>query len=143
MSYLFSDIWMYDFGTLWNSDRQIVDVLSQEKFDAKIGYGFLNSPHPTGLLIVLSGRVEYAGLYKGELLDWDIRANVDDWEKWLKTGLGLDKIGYVVSQKRLRFYVGNYHRLMRNPELIKAFLRSFELMSKVRTRFDIPMLATL
>lgn len=135
---LFSEIWMKEFAVLWNADQIITHNLAEQHFDAQIGYGFIDATYATGLLVVTQGRIARTGLYKGQSLDWDIRADIKDWENWLKEGLGVARLGFVVSQKKLKFVTGDYREMLRTPPLATAFLRSFELMGQIETQFSLP-----
>ena len=135
MSNLFDETWMQEFATLWNTDSEIEDTLSRKSFNASIGYGFTQTHHPTGILIIEQGKIKEAGLYTGQPLDWDLRADFDDWANWLKEGLNLAQLGFVVAHKKLQFKIGNHKKILRTPSLATVFLRSFELMSQVASKF--------
>ncbi|MDM8560147.1 SCP-2 sterol transfer family protein [Candidatus Parabeggiatoa sp. HSG14] len=135
MSNLFSETWMKEFATFWNADKEIAQNLNGQRFNAKVGYGFLNANHPIGLLVILHGKVKDAELYRGQNLDWDLRADIEDWQSWLREGLGLARLGFVVAHEKLQFQTGDYRKILRTPRLATAFLRSFDLMSKVTTKF--------
>jgi hypothetical protein len=132
MSTLFCEAWMQAFATLWNSDPQITNALYEQSFNANIGYGLSKAPIPIGVLIIVEGQVKSAGLYQGEALDWDIRANLDDWEKWLDKGLSLAQLGMMLIHKKLQFQTGDARKILRTPRLATAFLRSFDLMRQIK-----------
>lgn len=138
MSNLFSDSWMQEFATLWNADQTIAGALEGQRFNANIGYGFANASHPISILIIMHGKVVFAGLYKGQYLDWDLRADLEDWKNWLKKGLNVALLSFVVAQNKLQFKNGDNRKMLRTPYLATAFVRSFELMSEVTTEFVIP-----
>jgi hypothetical protein len=135
MSNLFCEAWMQEFATLWNTDQEIAYALYGQSFNANIGYGFTDARHPTGILIIVHGKIDSAGLYKGQPLDWDLRADIEDWKSWLKEGLGLARLGFVVAHDKLQFQTGSVQKLLRTPGLATAILRSFWLMSQVTTQF--------
>jgi len=41
--------------------------------------------------VVEKGEAVRAGLYHGEKPDWDMRADVDDWMKWVRKPLGMTR----------------------------------------------------
>jgi hypothetical protein len=136
MSNLFSETWMQEFATLWNADQEITQALNGQRFNAKMGYGFLGATHPIGVLIILHGKIKEAGLYKGQNLDWDLRADINDWQSWLGEGLSLARLGFVVAHEKLQFKTGDYRKMLRTPLLATAFLRSFCLMGSITTQFS-------
>jgi hypothetical protein len=85
------------------------------------------------VLVIVNGRIERADAYKDESLDWELRASPADWKLWLTQGLGLDRFGFVIAHKHLAFLAGDPRKMSRTPTLACAFLRSFELMGKVKT----------
>ena len=133
---LFSEIWMKEFSKLWNTDREMIHNLAGQDFNAKIGYGFVDMPNPVGLLIVSHGKIEMASSYKNQEVDWDLRASVEDWQTWLDEGLGLARLGFAVAHRKLQFKKGDYRKMLHTPQLAKAFLRSFELMTQIETQFN-------
>ena len=135
MARLFSDEWMYMLADRWNADTDMVDNLAQAGFCATIGFGHKGDEHPAGVVEVKDGRVQFAGGYEGQELDWDLRADPQDWQEWLEQGFGLDKLGVAVSSGRLSFMVGDYRQMIRNPNLAKPFLRNFDLMSQIKTEY--------
>jgi len=134
MSNLFSENWMQQFANFWNNDKEITDALSGQDLNVNIGYGFTKAQHPTGILVVEHGKVKHGGSYKGQNIDWDLRANIDDWENWVTQGLGLAQLGFVITHKKLYFQSGNFRKMLRTPRLATAFLRSFNVMNQVATR---------
>ena len=134
---LFNENWMQQFAKLWNNDQEINDALNGQKFNANIGYGFTKSQHPIGILMIEHGKVKYGGLYEGQNLDWDLRANADDWKYWITEGLGLAKLGFVVRCKQLYFNCGDFHKILRNPRLATALLRSFIVMNQVTVKHQV------
>lgn len=137
MAYLFSEAWMKAFAKLWNADPTIIQLLSEQHFNAKLGYGFIKDGQPKGVLIVVNGHITKASRYKAQVLDWDLRADFNDWQRWLQQGFNIAQLGFAVSQKKLTFISGDYRQILRNPPIASAFLRSFELMSQVKTHFSI------
>lgn len=135
MSLLFSDAWMKAYADCWNKDEKMVQTLADNQFSGRIGYGFLGQATASGLLVVRLGKVERAGAYQAETLDWELRAAREDWKTWDEEGLGLERFGYVIAHKKLQFPKGDARLMMRTPALASAFLRSFDLMKQVKTEW--------
>jgi len=136
---LFSDAWMKAFMEEWNKETEaLVDKLAKldNPFTANIAYGFYGEDKPKGVLIVEKGKATGAGSYNDETLKWDLRAKPGSWEKWLKAG----KIGKLDMAKPARwgglgFEKGNYSAMMKDPSMMGPFLKSFEVMSRVPTKW--------
>lgn len=135
MSKLFSEQWISALGEAWNNDLHIVDPLHKASFSSKISYGFIGNKNPECLLDIVNGKIIAAGLYNGESVDWDLRADPQNWEKWVTKGFGLTKLGPAVATRTLQFAQGDYRQMIRNPLLSRPFLRHFVLMTKLNTTF--------
>ena len=133
MAELFTTDWIVDFSKLWNSDEEMDNYFFTIGFDSIIGYGFIGEDKPRAVLVVEEGKVINAGQYQNQELSWDLRAHKESWLEWVNEGFGVLKMGTVVASGKLQFQAGDYHRMIRNPSLAKAFLRHFELMSRVKT----------
>lgn len=120
---------------LWNADTKFTGTLEKTGFNALIGYGFPGDGVPTGILAVQQGKVIRSGLYQGEALDWDLRADPESWKDWLENGLGMERFGFVIARGKLKFKQGDFRSMLKNPSLGGAFLRSFELMGQVGTEW--------
>ena len=135
MNDLFSDTWIKSLGAAWNSDPQIVEPLQKAGFTSKISYGFINDTNPKCLLNIVDGKIISASLYRNESIDWDLRADPQNWEKWITSGFGLTKLGSAVATRSLQFMHGDYRQMIRNPTLSRPFLRHFVLMNQLETNF--------
>ncbi len=135
MSELFSESWIKALGNAWNNDPHIVDPLIKARFTSKISYGFISDKHPKCLLDIVNGKIVDASLYTNESIDWDLRADPHNWEKWVTKGFGLTKLGPAVATRALQFAQGDYRQMIRNPLLSRPFLRHFVLMTKLNTTF--------
>lgn len=131
MAALFSDDWMVDFGNAWNEETELGDALSKIGFNSVIGYGFDGEDAPRGYIKVENGYVTAAGVYDGAELNWDLRAKPDDWEKWLKKGIGMMSLGVAYTSKKLKFAVGDYGAMIKNPAMAGPFIKSFSVMGTV------------
>jgi len=135
MSDLFSEAWIKSLGDAWNNDPQIVDPLKKAGFASTISYGFIGDDKPKCLLNIINGEIVSATLYNGEAIDWDLRADRQNWEKWISKGFGLTKLGPAVATRTLQFAQGDYRQMIRNPLLSRPFLRHFVLMTNITTKF--------
>jgi len=133
MHTLFSTIWMEALAAAWNADDKMLHNLTENGFDAEIGFGFIGADRPIGYLKISGGAVVLAGLYGHQTLDWDLRASPENWRLWLTEGFGLKRLGFTTATGKLRFVTGNYRQMVRNPSLARPFLRVFELMAAVDT----------
>jgi hypothetical protein len=135
MSELFSEAWIKSLGDAWNSDPQIVEPLLKANFTANISYGFIGESTPRCLLSIVNGKVVTASMFTNEKIDWDLRADKPNWEKWITKGFGLTKLGPAVATRALQFAQGDYRQMIRNPLLSRPFLRHFVLMTDLNTTF--------
>ncbi len=135
MAKIFSDSWMQEFAYLWNDDKEMIEKLSAANFTSNIGFGRKGDNTPAGIVEVKNGAIIYAGEFKSQTLDWDLRADMDAWKEWLIDGFGFNKLGVAVSTGKLQFLTGDYRQMIRNPNMAGPFLRHFELMAKLDTEF--------
>jgi hypothetical protein len=131
LSEIFTDAWMKELMKVWNGTPKVHEPLEKASFNARIGYGFKGEPKARGLLVVVNGKVQAAGLMDGGDLDWDLRAAPESWDKWIKEGFGLSKLGPAVAGQTLQFAKGNYRQMIQNLSLSQPFLEHFELMRKI------------
>lgn len=131
MAALFSDDWMVDFGNAWNEDKDLGDALAKIGFNSVIGYGFEGEDKPRGVITVENGYVVGAGAFNGESLNWDLRASSEDWEKWCQKGLGMVSLGMAYTTGKLKFKVGDYGAMIKNPAMAGPFIKSFSAMGTV------------
>lgn len=131
MAALFSDDWMVDFGNAWNDDKDLGDALAKIGFSSVIGYGFDGEAAPRGCIKVEGGYVVSAGAYAGQPMNWDLRASPADWEKWCKNGIGMMALGLAYTTGKLKFKVGDYGAMIKNPAMAGPFIKSFSAMGTV------------
>ncbi len=138
MSDFLSNEWINKLEQAWNHNQEMVDALSKVSFTASIGYGFIKEKKPRCYISVINGKIIQAGIYNNQDLDWDLRAEPKNWQRWLKDeGFGLKNLGPAVALGRLKFVKGNYREMIRNPKLAIPFLNHFDLMGDITTNFDI------
>ena len=131
MAALFSDDWMVDFGNAWNDEPDLGDALNKIAFNSVIGYGYEGEAAPRGYIRVENGYVTAAGAFAGEALNWDLRASPADWEKWCKSGIGMMSLGLAYTTGKLKFKVGDYGAMIKNPAMAGPFIKSFSVMGTV------------
>jgi hypothetical protein len=130
MADLFSDEWMKSFMEQWNAEPDLSDALAKIGFTSTIAYGFDGDDKPMGVIVVENGKAVTAGSYNGEELNWDLRASQANWEKWLKKGLGMMGLGVAYSTRKLKFNVGDYLAMIKDPRMAGPFIKSFTVMGR-------------
>jgi hypothetical protein len=136
MPELFSKEWMNEFMNLWNNDSMIPKTLESINFTQNIGYGFQGDKTPKTVFIVVKGKATEVRDYKDEKLDWDIRCEKKDWEYYLKNGLTITSLGTAYLGGYMKFLVGDYFSMIKNPSMISPFIKSFELMGTVFKKYS-------
>ncbi len=131
MAELFSDEWMKKYMAAWNADDEITKPLADIGFNSVIGYGFEGDDNTTGVIVVENGKMVSSGAYNDETLNWDLRASKEDWEKWLKKGLGLAGLGMAYASRKLKFAAGDYTSMVKDPRMAGPFIKTFKVMSKI------------
>ena len=128
---MFNEEWMNKYQAAWNNEPGIADALGQINFNSVIAYGFDNEDQPTGVINVENGQVVSAGAYDGETLNWDLRASSDNWEKWAKKPPGMMGLGMAYTTGKLKFLVGDYGAMIKDPRMAGPFIKSFAAMAKI------------
>jgi len=131
MADLFSQEWMESYMEKWNAEPALSDKLSEINFNSNIGYGFDGDEKPMGVLIVENGKAVKAGSYDGEELNWDLRASTDHWGKWMKKPPGMMGLGLAYTSRKLKFNVGDYGAMVKDPRMAGPFIKSFGVMGQV------------
>ncbi|BBP47074.1 hypothetical protein THMIRHAS_24470 [Thiosulfatimonas sediminis] len=131
MAELFSDDWMNQLKDAWNADPEVKDALAKINFCSTISCGFKSDDNPTGVFVVENGECTRAGNWNGETSDWDMRADEDNWQKWMKKPLGMTSMGMAVATGKLKFAKGDFGSMIKNPSMAGPFIKSFALMSKI------------
>ncbi len=70
-------------------------------------------------------------LITNESLNWDLRASQADWEKWCVKPLGMISLGIAYTAGKLKFKVGDYGAMVKNPAMAGPFIKSFGVMGSV------------
>ena len=131
MSVLFSEEWMMAFGEAWNDEADLGPALAKIDFNSVIGYGYDGHDKPRGFINVEGGFVTMAGAYDDRDLSWDLRASDSDWNKWCDKGLGMMALGVAYTRRKLKFQVGDYGAMIKNPAMAGPFIKSFTVMGTV------------
>ncbi len=131
MPELFSDEWMATFQHEWNAEPELAEDLAKFGFNSVIGYGYKGDRNPKAVLIVENGKVEAAGKFTGQDLNWDLRADPDTWDDWLKSPPGLMGLGMAFASSSLQFVVGDYATMIKDPRMAGPFLKSFSVMAQL------------
>jgi hypothetical protein len=128
MSDLFTSDWMNGFKDRWNADGELAGALSKIGFNSTIGYGYDGEDTPRGFIRVENGQVVEAGDYAGQELNWDLRATADNWNKWMSKPPGMMGLGMAYTSRKLKFNVGDYTAMIKDPRMAGPFIRSFAAM---------------
>ncbi|WP_296802796.1 SCP-2 sterol transfer family protein [Thiolapillus sp.] len=131
MADLFSADWMESFAQEWNGESDLTGPLGEIGFNSVIGYGFPDDDQPRGVLVVANGQAVSGGAYNGEELNWDIRASEDQWKKWIAKPPGMMGLGVAFTSGKMKFKVGDYGAMLKEPKMAKPFIKSFSVMGKV------------
>ena len=131
MAELFSEEWMSSFQLIWNEDPELKDALAEIDFNSVIGYGFPDDDQATGYIDVQKGEIVSCGSYSGQELNWDIRAEPKNWNKWLSDGIGMAGLGTAFTFGKMKFKVGDYKSMLKDPRMAGPFIKSFGAMGKV------------
>ncbi|MGD9386118.1 MAG: SCP-2 sterol transfer family protein [Thioalkalispiraceae bacterium] len=131
MSDLFSNEWMAKYQDAWNSESELSDELAKIGFNSVIGYGFDDDDTPTGVLTVENGKAISAGAYNGEELNWDLRASLDNWQKWMSKPPGMMGLGMAYTSRKLKFNKGDYTAMIKDPRMAGPFIKSFAVMGQI------------
>lgn len=131
MSDLFNEEWMKKFQQAWNDEPDLSDALAKIDFNSVIGYGFKGDDKASGFIRVENGKVTEAGSYDGQELNWDMRADESNWQKWFNKELGMTGLGMAVTTGKLKFNSGDFKAMVKDPRMATPFIKSFSVMGKV------------
>ncbi|OUD13084.1 SCP-2 sterol transfer family protein [Thioflexithrix psekupsensis] len=132
MADMFSPEWMLAFMTEWNNEPELSDALAKIDFTSTIGYGFPDQENPSGVLVIENGKAVRAEPFNGQPLNWDMRAKPDNWQKWFNEGIGMAGLGMATVSGKLKFKVGNYSAMIKDPRMAPPFIKSFSVMGRVK-----------
>lgn len=131
MAAIFSDAWMKQLMDAWNNEPEVSQKLAEIGFNSVITCGFKDEENPRGVFVVENGICTRAGDWNGEKPDWDMRADMKDWLKWVEKGIGMMGLGTAYATGKLKFKRGDYKAMMKDPRMAGPFVKSFGLMQKI------------
>lgn len=131
MAQLFSAEWMNQLKDAWNGEPEVSSKLAEINFSSTITCGFKDEENPRGVFVVENGICTSAGAWNGESPDWDMRADLKDWLKWVEKGIGMMGLGTAYATGKLKFKVGDYSAMIKDPRMAGPFVKSFGLMQQV------------
>lgn len=130
MADLFSDEWMKSFMEQWNAEPDLSDALAKINFTSNIAYGFDGEDTPRGVLTIENGKATAGEIYDNQELSWDIRATFDSWNKWLVKPPGMMGLGMAYTSRKMKFNVGDYGAMIKDPRMAGPFIKSFAVMGR-------------
>ncbi len=131
MAELFSADWMKAYMEAWNSEPELAGELEKIGFSSIIGYGYEDEDSPRSVIVVDNGKITSIGPYNGESLNWDLRATPKQWDDWMAKPPGLMALGLAYTSRKLKFSVGDYAAMVKDPRLAGPFVRSFGVMARI------------
>ena len=131
MADLFSEEWMSGFMEKWNGEPDLCNALAQINFNSVIGYGFEGEAGPRGVLTVENGMATASGAYSDQTLNWDIRCKEAQWQKWMGSPPGMMGLGMAFTSGKMKFVVGDYGAMLKDPRMAGPFIKSFSVMGAV------------
>jgi len=131
MADLFSGEFMATFMEEWNKEPELADALSKIAFNSTIGYGFDGDDDPKGVLVVENGRAVKGEAFSGQELNWDLRCSQDQWNKWIAKPPGMMGLGMAYTSRKIKFKVGDYGAMVKEPRMAGPFIKSFSVMGRV------------
>ncbi len=131
MADIFSNEWMKGYMEQWNADTELCSALAQIGFGSVIGYGIDGEDQPRGQITVENGQAVSAGAYNGETLNWDIRCAESQWQKWIAKPPGMMGLGMAFTSSKMKFKVGDYGSMLKDPRMAGPFIKTFSVMGRV------------
>ena len=78
-----------------------------------------------------SGKAVESGSYNDQDVNWDLRASEAQWQKWMSKPPGMMGLGAAYTTRKLKFEVGDYTAMMKQPAMAGPFIKTFTIMGKV------------
>ena len=63
-------------------------------------------------------------------LSWDLRCTSDQWKKWMTDPPGMMKLGMAFTTGKIKFKVGDYGAMLKDPRMAGPFIKSFTVMGR-------------
>jgi putative sterol carrier protein len=130
MAEMFSDEWMKSFMEQWNAESELSDALAQIGFNSVIAYGYEGEPTSRGVLTVENGKAVAAGAFSDQTLNWDIRCSEKQWQKMIAKPPGMMGLGAAFATGKMKFVVGDYTAMIKDPRMAGPFIKSFSVMGR-------------
>lgn len=131
MAELFSEEWMSGFMNEWNNESELTGPLGEIGFNSVIAYGIQGEDQPRGVLTVENGQATAAAAFSGQEINWDLRCSEDHWSKWISKPPGMMGLGTAYTTGKLKFAVGDYGAMIKNPKMAGPFIKTFSVMGRV------------
>ena len=133
MAQLFTAEWMNELKDAWNGEPDVRDKLAEIGFNSVIYCGFKNEDNPRGVFVVENGECVRAGAWteSDPPANWDMRADMKDWLKWVEKGIGMAGMGMAFTTGKLKFKAGDYKAMLKDPRMANPFVKSFGLMQQI------------
>ncbi|MGB5277677.1 MAG: SCP-2 sterol transfer family protein [Gammaproteobacteria bacterium] len=128
---MFTDEWARAYMEIWNSDREITDMLGSAKFSSLVAFGYKDENEPRFVMTIENGHMVSIGRKPEDDINWDLRAEEKFWLGVLSRPPGLMKLGIAYTSRALFFNKGDYKTMIKDPALAGAFVKCFSLMGKV------------
>jgi hypothetical protein len=130
MAEIFSEAWLTGYMEQWNAEPELSDALAEIGFSSVIAYGFDGEDQPRAVLTVENGKAVSAASYAGQEVNWDLRADPEQWRKWMDKPPGMMGLGMAYTSRKLKFNVGDYAAMIKDPRMAGPFIRSFAVMGR-------------
>lgn len=131
MSDLFGADWMAQYVEEWNNESELTNPLGKIGFNSVIAYGIDGEDKPRGYISVESGKAVASGQYDDREVNWDLRASEEQWRKWMSKPPGMMGLGVAYTTRKLKFEVGDYGAMIKEPSMAGPFIKTFAVMGKI------------
>ncbi len=131
---MFSKDWLNHLKESWNRKDGLAEQLRAAHFDSVVAFGLLDEDAPRAFLVIRNGEVREVATRCEDDPDWDLRADRQQWERWLNDPPGLFALGMAFTTRSLQFRRGNYPAMIKDPLMAESFKKSFVLMAEAHRR---------
>ncbi len=133
-SAVFSKDWLDHLKEQWNRKDGLAEQLRAARFDSIVAFGLVDEEAPRAFLVIRNGAVQEVATSSDDDPDWDLRADRQQWERWLNDPPGLFALGMAFTTRSLQFRRGNYPAMIKDPLMAESFKKSFMLMAEAHRR---------
>jgi hypothetical protein len=63
-------------------------------------------------------------------MNWDLRASAEQWAKWMSKPPGMMGLGAAFTTGKIKFVVGDYKGMLKDPRMAGPFIKSFTVMGR-------------